>query len=141
MQVGIRLTCSVCYRFRCVYSELTLACHRRERSSLMTSRAPCHTICPSKPCFNLKYALFICVMKTFSIMETQHNLARVLREVEAGYEVGITRRRKLVARILPVEGTQETAFPDFNTRAEKVWGTTPASTSSDQLLDESRGDR
>ena len=74
-------------------------------------------------------------------METQHNLARVLREVEAGYEVGITRRRKLVARILPVEGTQETAFPDFNTRAEKVWGTTPASTSSDQLLDESRGDR
>ena len=74
-------------------------------------------------------------------METQHNLARVLREVEAGYEVGITRRRKLVARILPVEGSQETTFPDFTARAEKVWGTTQATTSSDKLLDESRGDR
>ena len=26
-------------------------------------------------------------------MQAQHNLASVLREVEAGYEVGITRRR------------------------------------------------
>ena len=37
-------------------------------------------------------------MKTFSIMETQHNLALVLREVAAGHEVGITRHKKLVAR-------------------------------------------
>ena len=95
----------------------------------------------SKDCSQRQYTLSICVMKTFSIMETQHNLARVLREVEAGYEVGITRRRKLVARILPIEGSQETHFPDFANRADKVWGKTEASTSSDQLLDESRGER
>lgn len=80
-------------------------------------------------------------MKTFSIMETQHNLASVLREVEAGGEVGITRRRKLVARILPVEGSQETTFPDFAARAQEVWGKTLAATSSDELLDETRGNR
>ena len=74
-------------------------------------------------------------------METQHNLAQVLREVEAGYEVGITRRRKLVARILPVDGSQQPAFPDFAARAEEVWGKTLAITTSDQLLNESRGDR
>jgi antitoxin (DNA-binding transcriptional repressor) of toxin-antitoxin stability system len=32
-------------------------------------------------------------MKLVSIMEAQHNLARVLREVEAGHVVGITRRK------------------------------------------------
>ena len=80
-------------------------------------------------------------MKTFSIVETQHNLARVLREVEAGYEVGITRRRKLVARILPVGESPETSFPDFASRGQKVWGKSQAPTSSDQLLDESRGGR
>ena len=37
-------------------------------------------------------------MKTFSVMEAQHNLAVLLREVEAGHELTITRRRKPVAR-------------------------------------------
>jgi len=40
------------------------------------------------------YALFMCCMKTFSIMEVQHNFSRVLREVAAGHDVGITRRKK-----------------------------------------------
>jgi antitoxin (DNA-binding transcriptional repressor) of toxin-antitoxin stability system len=34
-------------------------------------------------------------------METQHNLSKVLREAEAGQEVQITRRKKVVARLLP----------------------------------------
>lgn len=80
-------------------------------------------------------------MKTFSIMETQHNLARVLREVEAGHEVGITRRNKLVARLLPPAGQVEVELPDFVGRARKVWGGTWRGSSSDELLDESRGER
>ena len=74
-------------------------------------------------------------------METQHNLARVLREVEAGYEVGITRRNKLVARLLPPEQPSEIEWPDFVARARGVWGEDWTGTSSDDLLDESRGDR
>ena len=44
-------------------------------------------------------------MKTFSIMETQHNLSQVLRVVESGLQVGITRRKELVAHIVPVKKT------------------------------------
>ena len=80
-------------------------------------------------------------MKTFSIMETQHNLARVLREVEAGHEVGITRRNKLVARLLPPTGPAEIEWPDFVARARKAWGDESAGASSDELLDETRGER
>lgn len=74
-------------------------------------------------------------------MEAQHNLARVLREVEAGYEVGITRRKKLVARLLPPKPTDKVTFPDFDKRARRIWGDNTQGTSSDDLLNETRGDR
>jgi prevent-host-death family protein len=80
-------------------------------------------------------------MKTFSIMETQHNLARVLREVEAGHEVGITRRNKLVARLLPPADSVEVDLPDFVERAREAWGDGWTGSSSDELLDETRGER
>ncbi len=74
-------------------------------------------------------------------MQSQHNLAKVLREVEAGYEVGITRRKKLVARILPPERDESVAFPDFGARAAAVWGKTWKGAKSDDLLNEARGER
>jgi antitoxin (DNA-binding transcriptional repressor) of toxin-antitoxin stability system len=85
--------------------------------------------------------LFLCVMKQFSIMETQHNLSKVLREVEAGQEVQITRRKKVVARLLPPLKSEEIRFPDFAARARRTWGGRWKGASSDKLLDESRGDQ
>jgi antitoxin (DNA-binding transcriptional repressor) of toxin-antitoxin stability system len=79
--------------------------------------------------------------KTYSIMESQHNLAQVVRDVEAGYDVGITRRKKLVARLLPPEEDERVALPDFAARARDVWGHTWRGLSSEQLVDESRGER
>jgi prevent-host-death family protein len=80
-------------------------------------------------------------MKKFSIMESQHNLSKVLREVEAGYDVAITRRNKVVARILPPLKDDDVVFPDFETRARQTWKGGWHGSSSDRLLDESRGDR
>jgi len=78
--------------------------------------------------------------KTYSIMESQHNLSKVLREVAQGYEVGITNRKKLVARVLPVENGRDTKFPDFVARARALCGDTKTDRSAQQLLDEVRGD-
>ena len=74
-------------------------------------------------------------------METQHHLARVLREVEAGREVGITRHKKLVARLLPPAEDIPVVFPDFVARARGVWKKGWRGASSGTLLDETRGDR
>ena len=81
------------------------------------------------------------MVKTFSIMETQHNLARVLREVEAGHEVIITRRRKPVARMLPPKSGRSVRMPDFAQRAREIWGHSAPGQPSELLLDESRGER
>jgi antitoxin (DNA-binding transcriptional repressor) of toxin-antitoxin stability system len=79
--------------------------------------------------------------KTYSIMESQHNLSSVLREVEAGYEVGITRRKQLVARLLPAEEDDRVDMPDFAARAARIWDGGWRGGSSDELLDETRGDQ
>ena len=80
-------------------------------------------------------------MKQFSFMQTQHNLSKVLREVEAGHEVQITRRKKVVARLLPPGDSKVVQFPDFSARARRVWGKKWRGAGSEELLDESRGDR
>lgn len=79
--------------------------------------------------------------KTYSIMESQHNLAQVVRDVEAGYEVQITRRKVAVARMLPAEEDDRVEFPDFAARAHSIWGDSWQGSSSQELVDESRGNR
>jgi prevent-host-death family protein len=79
-------------------------------------------------------------MKTFSVMEAQHNLAVLLREVEAGRELTITRRRKPVARLSPVLVDGPVEFPDFAARARKTWRGRWRGAGAQQLVDESRGE-
>ena len=72
-------------------------------------------------------------------METQHNLSRVLAFVESGHPVGIKRRNRLVARIIPAEDTN--ALPDFVARARKIWAGKWKGVPSAALVDEARGER
>ncbi len=72
-------------------------------------------------------------------MEAQHNLAKVLREVEAGRELAITRRKKIVARLLPPHATDKVEFPDFAARAAGIWKNGCKGSGTSALIDESRG--
>ena len=74
-------------------------------------------------------------------MQSQHNLAQVIRDVEAGYEVSITRRRKPVARVVAPEEDDRVSLPDFGARAGAIWGDTWRGAGSDELLHDSRGER
>ncbi|MEX2381688.1 MAG: type II toxin-antitoxin system Phd/YefM family antitoxin [Opitutales bacterium] len=80
-------------------------------------------------------------MKKISIMEAQHNLAKWVREVESGRELAITRRKKVVARLAPAKAADAVDFPDFKKRALERWSKPWRGVGSDQLLDESRGER
>ena len=69
-------------------------------------------------------------MKMVSVAEAQHNLSQILKYVDQGEEVAITRRKKVVAKIvLPAHAARKTS-PDFESRAREIFGTgrgTPAS--------------
>lgn len=80
-------------------------------------------------------------MKKVSIMEAQHNLSKVLQQVEEGHAVYVTRRKQVVAKVIPPEKEGAVTFPDFAKRARQTWGKAWTGASTDDLLDETRGDQ
>ena len=62
-------------------------------------------------------------MKTATIRQIQHHLSEVLRWVEDGQEVQVTRRNRVIAKIVPArDDHQKVAWPDFVGRSTKIWG-------------------
>ena len=80
-------------------------------------------------------------MKKVTIMEAQHNLSKVLKQVEEGHGVYITRRKQVVAKLISAEKDKPVDFPDFASRAKRTWGGSWSGSSSSLILDESRGER
>lgn len=81
-------------------------------------------------------------MKTVSVREVQHNLAKVLRAVEAGESVEIVRRNIPVARLSPVDSTAGPGI-DWSGHGERlasVWGERMVA-GVDETLEEMRGAR
>ena len=81
-------------------------------------------------------------MKKATIREVQHNLARVLQWVEEGEEIQVTRRDRIVARIVPPSHvSRKPSWPDFAKRAEAVWGKRPRGKPASKMVIEDRDER
>ena len=80
-------------------------------------------------------------MRTASIRHVQHNLAAILKCVEAGEEVRVTRRHAVVARIVPERDEHRVQHPDFVLRARQVWRKVPRGTSLSRMVIDAREDR
>jgi len=60
-------------------------------------------------------------MKTASVRQVQHNLAAVLDLVSRGQEIAVTKRGRIVARIVPAREARESlAWPDSATRMKRL---------------------
>jgi len=79
-------------------------------------------------------------MRTATIRDVQHHLAKVLAWVEAGEEVIVLRRNKVVARLVP-PGPTASESPDFAARARAIWGDEPAGQPLSEIASEARGSR
>jgi len=83
-------------------------------------------------------------MKAITIREAQHNLAKVLKEVESGGQVEILRRKIPVARLVPVRSPSGDAglidWGDHRERMVSLWGGKPVTGVGD-VLDDLRGER
>jgi antitoxin (DNA-binding transcriptional repressor) of toxin-antitoxin stability system len=78
-------------------------------------------------------------MKTATVRQVQHDLASVLQWVSAGQAVGVTRRGRVVARILPAEGHGDAPPPvDCVARARATWGPKPAGTTLSAVIRQDR---
>jgi prevent-host-death family protein len=74
-------------------------------------------------------------MKKASIRELQHHLGKVLRYLEHGDEILITRRNTVVARLLPPDDAHdEPEWPDFSNRANELFPDTKDTALSEEIL-------
>ncbi len=78
-------------------------------------------------------------MKKASVRELRYNFAKIERMLRQGEEVQITKRRKVVARLIP-EGTNAPAtLPNFLKRLRAIYGDTCLAVSGAELFEKDRG--
>ena len=80
-------------------------------------------------------------MKEASLREVQHHLSDVIRAVEHGEEVVITRRNHVIARLVPERSfKKEIPWPDFAKRARSAFAH-PRGAPLSEIVSEDRGRR
>ena len=80
-------------------------------------------------------------MKTASIREIRHDFGKVLNWVEDGERVEITKRRRVVAMLVPVKAkTKKLEWPDFEARRKKIFPNGVKGKPISEILDEARGE-
>jgi antitoxin (DNA-binding transcriptional repressor) of toxin-antitoxin stability system len=81
-------------------------------------------------------------MKSVTVREAQHNLAKILKAVEGGETVEIMRRRLPVARLSPAPSATpaRTNWDGHSKRLNEIWGTDRIE-AIDETLDDLRGAR
>jgi antitoxin (DNA-binding transcriptional repressor) of toxin-antitoxin stability system len=82
-------------------------------------------------------------MKTATVRQVQHGLAAVLSEVQKGREIAITKRGKVIARLVPATGAKgPVRWPDSARRMKELMpGAVPEGTPPSEIIRDLRGER
>lgn len=78
-------------------------------------------------------------MKTASVRDLRYNFKKIERSLQAGEEIEVTKRRKVIARLVPVtEPCRKIEWPDFEGRLRKIWGDKILEPSNAELIAQDR---
>ena len=81
-------------------------------------------------------------VKTTTVREVQHNFGKILRWIEDGEVVVITRHKRVVANLVPsVPKDRKTEWPDFTKRMTAIWGNVPAGKPASRIIIDERNER
>jgi antitoxin (DNA-binding transcriptional repressor) of toxin-antitoxin stability system len=80
-------------------------------------------------------------MKTASVRDLRYRFSVVEDLLRAGEEIQITKRKRVIGRLLPPEPTQPPQLPDFMARMKKTFGNKRMKISNARLLAEDRAER
>jgi len=77
-------------------------------------------------------------MKTASIRELRYAFNKIERLLRQGEEVQITKRRRVIARLVPENGQANPEMPNFLERLRAIYGEKKLSISGAELVAEDR---
>jgi antitoxin (DNA-binding transcriptional repressor) of toxin-antitoxin stability system len=78
-------------------------------------------------------------MKTASIRDLRYDFPKIERALRAGQEIQITKRNRVIARLVPENPTPER--PDFAARIREIYGDTRLEVSGGELISRERDER
>jgi prevent-host-death family protein len=80
-------------------------------------------------------------MKTATVRDIRHDFGRILSWVEEGQQVEITKRRRIVARMVPVKPkSRKMEWPDFQARLQKTFPGGLKGKPVSEIVEEGRGE-
>jgi len=77
-------------------------------------------------------------MKKASIRELRYDFRRIERLLHQGEEIQITKRRRVIARLVPEDTTDVARLPDFLARLRSIYGEKPLPVTGAKLVAEDR---
>ncbi len=78
-------------------------------------------------------------MKKASVRELRYDFAKIERMLRHGEEIQITKRRRVIARLIPEDPGAPATVPDFLERLRAIYGETCLAVSGAELLEKDRG--
>jgi antitoxin (DNA-binding transcriptional repressor) of toxin-antitoxin stability system len=72
-------------------------------------------------------------MKTATIRDLRYHFSEIESRLQKGEEVEIHKRRRVIARLVPVRPKAE-AYPDFAARARKIFGDKVVRRTGEELM-------
>jgi antitoxin (DNA-binding transcriptional repressor) of toxin-antitoxin stability system len=73
-------------------------------------------------------------MKSASVRDLRYRFAEVEDLLRQGEEIQITKRKRVIATLLPIPEKKTTRRPDFMTRLRRIYGAKMLKTSGAELL-------
>jgi antitoxin (DNA-binding transcriptional repressor) of toxin-antitoxin stability system len=81
-------------------------------------------------------------MKQANVRQVQRNFSELLGWIEQGQEVLITRRNRIIAKLVPSgDPDSKVEWPDFEKRLHKLWGKQAKGKPASTIIVESREER
>jgi antitoxin (DNA-binding transcriptional repressor) of toxin-antitoxin stability system len=77
-------------------------------------------------------------MKRASVRDLRYDFNKVERLLRQGEEVQVTKRRKVIARLIPENLERHTAMPDFLGRLQEIYGGNVLSITGADLIADDR---
>lgn len=77
-------------------------------------------------------------MKTATIRDLRYRFGRVETLLQEGEEIRITKRKRVIARLLPPQPLARPSRPDFRARLQRIYGRKVLKVSGAALLREQR---
>ena len=78
-------------------------------------------------------------MKTVSVRDLRYDFPKVERLLREGKDVQVTKRKRVIARLVPEPVSAQPKMPDFMARMKKIFGNKVFKVSNAELIVEGRG--